>query len=102
MKRFKRFVGVVAVLSAATTVTAAAALGAVTVRTLAPKLDGNTATFYGEVASDCGGPVAGWFLVTDMSSGRTYDSLLDWGHPDQFSSNGSMTGWNTRRKILFG
>jgi uncharacterized repeat protein (TIGR01451 family) len=87
--RFRRLVAVVAVLAAATAATAAAAL-AVTVHTLAPSLDGTTATFYGEV-SDCAGPVSGYFLVTDMSTGRTYDTLIDWGHADQFSSNSSMT-----------
>ena len=86
MKSLRRLAIMVAVISAATAATAAAAL-ALTVQTLPPTFGESGATFYG-VVGDCTGGIDGYFLLTNLNTGRTYDSLFDLGHPDQFGVNG--------------
>jgi uncharacterized repeat protein (TIGR01451 family) len=78
-----------AIACAVTAATATAAL-AIDVKTFAPDVNGNEATFHGEIVANCS-PVDGYFVLTDLSTGQSYDSLFSLGFPDQFSSSSEMT-----------
>lgn len=59
------------------------------VTTLPPIVNGNQATLRGEVVSDCGADMYGYFLVQEVNGGASLDSLYDLGQPDQTIPGGS-------------
>lgn len=90
MRRVRRLAAAAALGFALATTTATVAFAAITVTTLAPDVSGNSATFHGQIVADCNG-LDGYFVVTDLSTGQSYDSMFSLGFPDQTTSGSSMT-----------
>jgi hypothetical protein len=65
------------------------ASAAVSVTTLPPIVNGNQATFRGEIVSDCGMDMFGYFVLEEMNGGPRQDSMFDLGYPDQTVPGGS-------------
>jgi hypothetical protein len=79
---------VIACTAAAVLATPAIAAADVHVTTLAPSVNSSQAILHGEV-DGCSTPMRGFFLLREVNGGRTQDTLLDLGSPDQSLPEGS-------------
>jgi uncharacterized repeat protein (TIGR01451 family) len=73
----------IALVLAAILAPSATAFTGTIVMTDPPNVYGNQATFHGTIATTCPSGAKGYFVIHDVDRNKSYDTLVNLGHPDQ-------------------